>query len=235
METQKVVIEVFSDILCVWAYGAQTHIDRLKCEFGDRISLQYRFIPLFASTDMRVVQGWNDRGGAAGFNAHTQKIASAWSHVAVHQDLWVKNRPASSTPAHTYLKAVQLLMEDEEAISVSGSFSAGTSLFEKLIWRIRCKFFEDNNNISERGTLDDAARALALPLDKIHDLLENGEAEAALHLDTVARDDYLIPGSPTLVLNEGRQRLYGNVSYRIIEANVHELMTDTQSDNASWC
>ena len=56
-----------------------------------------------------------------------------------------------------------------------------------------------------------------------------------LHLDTEARDRYLAPGSPTLVFNEGRQRLYGNLGYRIIDVNIRELLRDTQSGEASWC
>ncbi|VAV88049.1 hypothetical protein MNBD_ALPHA04-2238, partial [hydrothermal vent metagenome] len=107
--------------------------------------------------------------------------------------------------------------------------------FEELIWRLRCRFFEQNGNIALRANLDEVARDLRLPIGEIHRLLENGEADAALHLDAVAQDKYLIPGSPTLVLNEGRQRLYGNVSYRIIEANVQELLTVPSPGNASWC
>jgi predicted DsbA family dithiol-disulfide isomerase len=30
--------------------------------------------------------------------------------------------------------------------------------------------------------------------------------------------------SPTLIFNESRQRLYGNVGYRVVEANIRELL-----------
>ena len=44
-----------------------------------------------------------------------------------------------------------------------------------------------------------------------------------------------VKGSPTMILNQGRQKLYGNVGYRIIEANIQELLRDPHPDQASWC
>ncbi len=43
-----------------------------------------------------------------------------------------------------------------------------------------------------------------------------------------------LKGSPSLVMNNGRQVLYGNVGYRIINANVKELLKRPDSE-ASWC
>ena len=44
-----------------------------------------------------------------------------------------------------------------------------------------------------------------------------------------------IEGSPSLVLNEGRQKLYGNVGFRVIEANIQELLREPRINDASWC
>jgi predicted DsbA family dithiol-disulfide isomerase len=44
-----------------------------------------------------------------------------------------------------------------------------------------------------------------------------------------------ITGSPTIVLNEGRQKLYGNVGYGVIEANIKELLKSPDAGAASWC
>ncbi len=40
--------------------------------------------------------------------------------------------------------------------------------------------------------------------------------------------------SPTLIFNEGRQRLNGNVGYRVIEANIRELLHNPAGEH-SWC
>jgi hypothetical protein len=36
-------------------------------------------------------------------------------------------------------------------------------------------------------------------------------------------------------MNEGRQKLFGNVGYRIVEANIQELLREPNPDLASWC
>ena len=48
-------------------------------------------------------------------------------------------------------------------------------------------------------------------------------------------DKMRIEGSPSFVLNEGRQKLYGDVGFRIIEANIQELLRAPAGDQASWC
>lgn len=41
-------------------------------------------------------------------------------------------------------------------------------------------------------------------------------------------------GSPIRALREGRQVLFGNVGYRILHANLEELLC-TDAGGASWC
>ena len=47
-------------------------------------------------------------------------------------------------------------------------------------------------------------------------------------------DTLKLRGSPSFVLNEGRQTLFGNVGYRVLQANVEELLNRPDTD-ASWC
>ncbi len=75
---------------------------------------------------------------------------------------------------------------------------------------------------------------LELPLQKIEKLIRSGAAFAALDDDLQIKEKYGVTGSPTLILNEGRQKIYGNVGYRVIEANVQELLNQPESQ-ASWC
>ena len=64
--------------------------------------------------------------------------------------------------------------------------------------------------------------------------MDEGRAFAALFADAELQKQHLIQGSPTFLLNEGRQKLYGNVGYRIIRANLEELLEGPE-DLASWC
>ena len=60
---KKVTIEVFSDVLCIWAYGAQARIDQLKADFGDKVELHYRFIPVFGAAHQRIESDGQEKGG----------------------------------------------------------------------------------------------------------------------------------------------------------------------------
>ena len=76
--------------------------------------------------------------------------------------------------------------------------------------------------------------SLHLPLKQIQEIIGSGEAYAALAKDRTLQNKYNVTGSPSLVLNNGRQIIYGNVGYRVIEANIHELINQPD-DQASWC
>lgn len=228
---KRITIEYFTDVLCIWAYGAQIRLDQLKQDFGDQAQVVHRFLPLFAATADRIHRQWDTRGSYAGYNRHVHTIASGWTHVEIHPRIWLEDVPASSVPAHLFLKAVQLL----EQRGTPGNQTGTAGLFETACWRVRYAFFHEARNVARRAVLEDVARSLGLPLAEVWNVIESGEAHAALHLDFEAGDRYHVPGSPTLVLNEGRQQLYGNVGYRVIEANVHELLRDPRSGEASWC
>lgn len=231
----RISIELFSDVLCIWAYGAQVRIDQLGKDYRQQITLQHRFLPIFAAAHSRIEDTWKDRDGYLGFNRHLQQVAARWDHVPVHPGIWLQEAPHSSTVAHLYLKSVQLCIEQGRVGNALSEDANERPLFEEFLWQVRCAFFQEARDISDFACLDALADNLGLPLGEIHKLLANGTAHAALHLDTEARDRYLVPGSPTLVFNEGRQRLYGNIGYRIIEANIRELLQEPQYGEASWC
>jgi predicted DsbA family dithiol-disulfide isomerase len=230
-----VTIEYFRDALCIWAYGAQARVDELKRNFGDQVELHNRFIPLFAAAHTRIEEGWRERGGFGGFNRHLQEVAGRWGHVSLHPDVWLHDIPASSTSAHVLLKAIQLLQVRGQIPAIAEPAFAGRTRFEEAIWRVRCAFFQHAQNIAHWDVLSRVAAGLELPLPAIRQLIDSGKAYAALHLDTEAKERYQAAGSPTFILNEGRQRLYGNVGYRIIEANVRELLHNPHYGEASWC
>lgn len=229
--SKRIVVEYFTDVLCVWAYGAQIRLDQLRRDFGEQVQVVHRFLPLFASTAERIQREWGGRGVYEGYNRHVRDIAAAWEHVAVHPRIWLDEAPASSMPAHLVLKAIQLLGQR----GALGESIGVASVVESACWRVRQAFFCEARDVARREVLEDIVSALGLPLPKLQALLENGEAHAALNSDFEAKDRYHVPGSPTLILNEGRQRLYGNVGYRVIEANVHELLRDPRSGEATWC
>jgi hypothetical protein len=174
-------------------------------------------------------------GGLQGFNKHLQEVAKNWPHITISPDLWTKVTPESCVSAHLYLKAIQLLADAGEIDNTASEQLNGRTCFEGAIWLFRDVFFREGKNIARRAVQDEVAEKLQLPLQQINKLIDSGKAHAALFQDDVAKNNYKVPGSPTLVLNEGRQLLYGNVGYRIIDANVRELLHNPEHGEASWC
>jgi predicted DsbA family dithiol-disulfide isomerase len=211
-------IDHFSDTLCIWAYVAQIRVDELRDRFGDRIAVAYRFIDIFGSTELKIGQGWKDRGGFDGYADHVTEIAAGFPHVVVHPEVWRGCRPRSSGTSHLFLKAVQLV-----APSV-----------EEVARRVRTAFFRDARDVGEVAILREIVSELGLDTEAIDRMFASGAAMAALSEDAKIGERFRVEGSPTYVLNEGRQKLYGNVGYKVIEANVLELI-EAPEGRASWC
>lgn len=234
--TQKAPLTVayFSDVLCVWAYTAQVRLDELRRQYDSQIRLHYHFLPVFGCTETRIGEGWRDKGGYAGFGAHVRKVCKDFPHVQVNERLWELSTPLSSANSHLFLKAVQVLMA-KGVISTSGHADfGGRDSFEELLWRVRLAFFRDGADVSSLSVLSALAEGLDLPVAAIRTQLENGAAMAGVCRDVELRDSLRVEGSPTYVLNDGRQKLYGNVGYKVIAANVEELLSHPDG-YASWC
>ena len=79
------------------------------------------------------------------------------------------------------------------------------------------------------------AEPLGVDINAIEKSIHDGSAFARLSTDYQDAEKMRIEGSPSLVLNGGRQKLYGDVGFRIIEANIAELLRPPGDDQASWC
>lgn len=228
--TEPLAIDYFSDVLCIWAYAAEARVRELEQSFGASVRVDRRYCTVFGDTATRIGEGWKDRGGYEGFNRHIQDVAKQFDHIEVSPSLWLDCRPPSSTGIHLFLNAVRVaeLAEGEQSATEPRPS-------DQAAWQLRLAFFRDGRDIARADVQDEIADALPVPKPAIRAAIDSGRAFAALSADLEARDHLQIQGSPTFVLNEGRQKLYGNVGYRVIEANVQELLTAPPSDQASWC
>ena len=228
-------ISYVSDVLCIWSYVAEARLDELRKEFASSVELEYRFIPIFGATRYRIGEGWKDRGGYAGFGQHVQDVARKFSHVSVDPRVWSEVAPTTSSAAHEMLCAVRLLSDEGALDATPRNDLAGRTVFEEAIWQVRLAFFEQARDISDRNVLLDVLRHAGIPLAVIEAKLKSGEAIAEVCRDIELRDELKIEGSPTYYLNRGRQKLYGNVGYRVVSANLRELLEGPGQQQASWC
>lgn len=227
-----VQVSYFSDVLCIWAYAAQARIDAVKEKFGDTVRLDYRFCSVFGDTASKITSTWRDKGEYAGFNAHLRKVARQFPHIEVHPDIWLKMRSPTSASAHLFMTAVRQWQQKRKIEGESGS---ATSIFDKVMWAFRCGFFRDCRDIARWHVQCELAEAHGVDIDAIEKSIHEGTAFAGLAADYQDADKMCIEGSPSFVLNDGRQKLYGDVGFRIIEANIQELLRVPGGDHASWC
>ncbi len=220
----QIEITYFSDVLCIWAYISQARIDAIKEKFGNAVLIKQRFCSVFGDTAEKIKTNWKDKDGYQGFNAHLQHVASRFPHVQLHRGVWLTVRPASSASPHLFMKAVQQWAQE-----------TNPDAFDKAAWAFRTAFFRDGKDISRWETQCEVARQQGVDVGAVERLIDNGAAFAGLMSDYRDADKLRIEGSPSLVLNEGRQKLYGNVGFRLIQANIQELLRDPRADDASWC
>ena len=100
---------------------------------------------------------------------------------------------------------------------------------------MRLAFFAEALDIADWRVHRDIAARIGADYDAVEARLRSSEAIACLALDYDLSQKNGIEGSPTFVMNEGRQKLFGNVGYRLLEANVQELLRRPDSEQATWC
>jgi predicted DsbA family dithiol-disulfide isomerase len=218
--TMSVSLTYYSDVLCVWAYISQVRVDEVAERFPKDVSIDYRFCSIFGDSAHNIKTGWAERGSYAGFGKHLHEVASAFGHIKLHPDIWQLSRPASSMPAHILLKAVQRVDKNQ---------------CRAVLQELRLAFFERCLDISNRSVLNEVLDVVGVSINDVQEVIDSGMAHADLEADRRDQQSLMIQGSPTFVLNEGRQKLYGNVGYGVIEANIKELLRSPVTGAASWC
>jgi predicted DsbA family dithiol-disulfide isomerase len=242
---EAIHIDYFSDVLCVWAYVAQIRVDELQSTFKEQIRINYHFIPVFGDAQRKLDKRWRDRGGLPAYNNHVKEVVGKFNHVNVHPDIWLKNTPHSSTACHLFLRAIKLVQDkglidpnsaanNRQNKKNKNSDNESGSPFEQAICAFREAFFIQAADIGDRQVQRQIAQDLGLPITKIEAEIDSGEAYAELSKDFELIQEHAVTVSPTMIFNEGRQRLNGNVGYRVIEANIRELLANPSGEQ-SWC
>jgi predicted DsbA family dithiol-disulfide isomerase len=218
--SEQVALTYYSDVLCVWAHISQARVDEIAERFSDEVSVDYRFCSVFGDTAHKIGAGWAERGGYLGFADHLRESVSGFDHIKLHPKIWQCDRPTSSTPAHILMKAVQRV----EA-----------SRTRDVLNELRSAFFERCRDVSNWSVLQACLETVGISPAEVRQVIDSGVAHADLEADHRDQQNLMIQGSPTIILNEGRQKLYGNVGYGVIEANIKELLRSPATGAASWC
>jgi predicted DsbA family dithiol-disulfide isomerase len=229
-----VQISYYSDILCVWAYVAHRRIEQLVDEFGDKLEIDAHFCSVFADAHGKIETQWKNKGSYEGFNRHLNEVGEKFPHVTINNKIWLENKPRSSASPHIFVKAIEIIDQDE---LTNGAVQKPylDRLSTQASWALRYAFFADAQDISDWNIHKEIAKGLGIDYALVEEKLRSSEAVAQLVIDYQISQKHHVVGSPTFIMNEGRQKLFGNVGYRLIQANVQEVLHHTSEDIASWC
>jgi len=229
--TRRNPLEVvyFSDLLCVWAYAGQVRVDELRDQMEDEIRLTDRFLNVYGDVPGRIQKHAGSAAQpAATYAKRMRAVAGGFEHTNMSERCFTEVCPLSSNQAHLVLSAVRTMVDD-------GAVEGGGTL-PALIRRVRLAFFEEALDVGRLDVLYGLLEDGDVPRGPVEERLANGTAMAALSADLLEKDNLSVTGSPTWVLDGGRQKLFGNVGYRVVAANVNELLRADQSrSGASWC
>jgi predicted DsbA family dithiol-disulfide isomerase len=226
MSKATVAVEHFSDVLCVWAYITQIRVDELRDNFADEVQVNYRFLQVFGDVAGKMATQWADRDGLDGYAAHVQEVVAQFPHISISPQAWLVNTPKSSLPAHLLLCGARVMG--------AASDNENTNLVERLLQALRHAFFVDIVDISDQQALFEVAGQTDIDVVELKRVVGSGEAHACLAADLAAAAQSGVRASPTIIFNEGRQILAGNVGYRVLEANIRELLR-SPDEQVSWC
>jgi len=228
-------ISYFSDVLCVWAYAARRRVEELADNFSEKISIETYYCSVFPDAHTKISKNWEDRDGFIGFNRHINDVAERFPHIEVREDLWLETRPRTSMTAHMFLKAISLIETETHALTGQSEAQFFERLSSRADWAVRQAFFAEGKDISNWQVLNDIATSLGVNGGLLIEKLQTSQAIAAFATDLNLATLSAVTVSPTYLMNDGRQKLTGNVGYRVLEANVDELLRAPTAAEASWC
>ena len=217
---KPIIIDYYTDVLCVWAWIAQRRIDELNLKLENKIEFQYYYVDIFGDVPTKMTTQWKQKGGYSGFSEHVQKSASIFEDAPINSKIWKEVKPVTSANAHLVLKAVEISYDKSKSI--------------EFALKIRSAFFIDALDVGNLDVLCDLVKINGLDHNVINTSIHDGSAIAALMHDYQRSKQHSIKGSPSYVIDGGRQTLYGNVGYRVLLANIEELLKNP-ADEASWC
>lgn len=212
-------VDYFTDILCIWAFIGEKRLSEVQANLAKDIDVNLVFLPNFSACHQKINKGWIDKGGFDGYAKHVHEVAEQFE-ITLHADTWFKVRPSTSMLAHSVITSVSKVEDAEKAAEFCS--------------QLRHDFFMNAQDISNLSILKTAAEKLNINWHMVMSYFNSGHGLAKLHEDFLLAKDYQITVSPAWVFNEGRQRLIGNVGYRVIEANLRELIEQKPMPQL-WC
>lgn len=212
IDSKMIKVTYFTDPICSSCWGIEPQLRKLKLEYGEYFSIEYRMGGLLPS--------WNSF--TSGDISKPSDVAKHWDLASLHYqmpidgDIWLEDPLVSSYPASVAFKAANL----------QGKYEAST-----FLRRLKEMVFLEKKNISQWKYLLEAASNVGLDVLKFRIDYEE-KANKLFQEDLTLARKYHIRGFPTLLFssNEGQplQRVYGYKEYADFEQAILSLYPNAQ-------
>lgn len=173
-------IQVWSDLLCPFAYVGLLRLRRARERLGLDIALEHHTFPL------ELFNGPHPRRGT-----DTEAVGVGRIEPDAGLRVWTA---ADDLYPHTVLLA-------EEAVYAAAEQGPGPA--EELDLALRRAFWTHSRSIAHRAVILDVAADAGLDVAAVADALDTGRHRAALMADFAVAQTDAVPGSPTFRLPDG--------------------------------
>ena len=65
--SSPIVIDYYSDLLCIWAWIAQPRLDELRSQYSGQLTIRHRFVDIFGDSHRKTTRQWGAENGFANF------------------------------------------------------------------------------------------------------------------------------------------------------------------------
>ena len=205
----------FTDPICSSCWGIEPQMRKLKQEYGDYFSVEYRMGGLLKSW---VEYGGSDVNGPASVAQHWDEAGEHYE-MPINGDLWNEDPLDSSYPPSIAFKAAQL----------QNSYKA-----ESFLRRIKEMVLVEKKNITKWEHLAQAAADTDLDLIKFKDDYEN-KANDLFREDLLMRHEWGVRGFPTIFFideEDNRFKVYGSKPYETYEQALLKLVPAAKKNPA---
>ncbi|MEZ5483113.1 MAG: hypothetical protein R3E73_13455 [Porticoccaceae bacterium] len=128
--SKPLIIDYYTDILCVWAWIAQRRLDELNRQLGEKIDLHCYYVDIFGDVNAKMNAQWHEKGGYSGFAEHVQHCAATFEDAVINPGIWTEVRPGTSANAHLVLKAIEIGYGKRQSMAMALKFRSAFLLMQ---------------------------------------------------------------------------------------------------------
>ncbi|WP_055095312.1 ClpXP adapter SpxH family protein [Flavobacterium aquidurense] len=212
IQTGNIPVKIiyYTDPICSSCWGIEPQLRKLKLEYGDYISIDYRMGGLLPD--------WNYNSGGISKPAD---VAHHWDEASLHYEMpidgnvWLEDPLDSSYPSCIAVKAAQI-QDKEKAV--------------KFMRVLREKLYLEKKNISKWENIAEAAKITGLNIEKLKEDYE-GDAKKLFQDDLNLAKTLGVRGFPTMFFadeNNNQLTVYGSKPYISYENAILALFPEAK-------